>query len=69
MKEVPGTDKIFDADIVLIALGFIGPERTISKLLNVKHDLRSTIETAGGVFNTNVANLYAAGGIGYSFFL
>ena len=27
MKEVPGTEFTLDADLVLLAMGFLGPER------------------------------------------
>ena len=62
MHELPATERIFKADMVLLALGFIGPEQTVSKLLGVKHDIRSTVLTSKGKFDTNIKKVYAAGG-------
>ena len=62
MHELFGTERIFKVDMVLLALGFIGPEETISKFLGVKHDIRSTIQTGKGNFETNREKVYAAGG-------
>jgi NADPH-dependent glutamate synthase beta subunit-like oxidoreductase len=49
MEEVPGSAKFFPAQLVLLALGFLGPENTVIKALNVKQDGRSNIQTASKV--------------------
>ena len=41
MKEVPGTETIFEADLVLLAMGFLGPEKYLASSLNLKIDERS----------------------------
>ena len=33
MKEVPGTNKVFKAELVLLAMGFLGPERYVANQL------------------------------------
>lgn len=33
MQELPGTDKVYRADLVLLAMGFLGPERYIANQL------------------------------------
>lgn len=29
MKQIPGTEEFFDADLVLLAMGFLGPEKEL----------------------------------------
>ena len=59
--EIPGSEKIYECDLVLLAMGFLGPEETIIKQLNLKKDVRSNIETPNGQYNTSIKKVYAAG--------
>lgn len=61
MKEVPGSEKFYKADLVFLAMGFLGPENDLLKSLGVKQDARSNIETAKGTYATSVACVFAAG--------
>lgn len=54
MEEVPGSAKFFPAQLVLLALGFLGPENAVIKALNLKQDGRSNIQTALKVNFINV---------------
>lgn len=45
MEEVPGSHKFFPAQLVFLALGFLGPEAEVIKELGVKQDNRSNIQT------------------------
>jgi glutamate synthase (NADPH/NADH) len=45
MEETPGSEKFFPAQLVFLALGFLGPENTVIKALDVKQDARSNIQT------------------------
>jgi len=45
MEEVPGSAKFFPAELVFLALGFLGPENAVIKALGVKQDGRSNIQT------------------------
>jgi len=45
MEEVPGSSKFFPAQLVLLALGFLGPENAVIKALGAKQDGRSNIQT------------------------
>jgi glutamate synthase (NADPH/NADH) len=45
MEEVPGSAKFFPAQLVLLALGFLGPENAVIKTLGLKQDGRSNIQT------------------------
>lgn len=60
MKQKEGTEKVFKADLVLLAMGFLGPERAIGDQLDLDLDPRSNFETKN--YRTNIANVFAAGG-------
>jgi glutamate synthase (NADPH/NADH) len=59
--EVPDSEKVYECDLVLLAMGFLGPEEAIMKQLNVKKDPRSNIETPQGKYSTSMPRIYAAG--------
>ncbi|MCG8502113.1 MAG: glutamate synthase subunit beta [Firmicutes bacterium] len=59
--EIPGTEKIWKADLVLLAMGFLGPEDTVITPLNLECDARSNVNAAYGKFSTNVEGIFAAG--------
>jgi glutamate synthase (NADPH/NADH) small chain len=60
-KVVPGTEREIPADLVFLALGFLGPESPVADQLGVKLDPRSNYEAAHGQFTTNVPGVFAAG--------
>lgn len=60
-EEIPGTEKVWPADIVLVAVGFEGPERTIIDELGLETDRRSNVKARYGKYNTNVDKVFAAG--------
>jgi glutamate synthase (NADPH/NADH) small chain len=60
-RELPGTEKTWPATLVLLALGFLGPERGgMLEQLGVKLDARGNVE-AGPDKQTNVPGVFAAG--------
>ncbi|HEX2926889.1 MAG TPA: glutamate synthase subunit beta [Ruminiclostridium sp.] len=59
--EVPGSEKVWKADIVLLAMGFLGPEDTIPDELKLERDNRSNIKAEYGAFETNVEKVFTAG--------
>lgn len=61
MKEVEGSEQIFKADLVLLSMGFLGPEEALIQQLSVKKDGRSNIETPKGRFATSVPDVFASG--------
>ena len=61
--EIPESDKIYECDLVLIAMGFMGPEEALIQQLKLKKDPRSNIETPDSMYNSNVKKVYAAGGL------
>jgi glutamate synthase (NADPH/NADH) small chain len=60
-KEVPGTEKVWPAQLVLLAMGFLGPEDTVLGQLGVERDARSNAKAEHGSFSTNVEGVFAAG--------
>ncbi len=60
-KEIPGTEKVWPADLVFIAVGFEGPENTLINQLGLDQDRRSNVKAAYGKYTTNVDKVFAAG--------
>ncbi len=60
-KRVPGTERTLPADLVLLAMGFLGPEETVLKQLGVEQDPRSNAKAEHGKFATSVPGIFAAG--------
>jgi NADPH-dependent glutamate synthase beta subunit-like oxidoreductase len=61
MKEVPGSEQVFEADLVLLAMGFLGPEETVGKQLGLEFDPRSNFKAEYGQFATSMPGIFAAG--------
>jgi glutamate synthase (NADPH/NADH) small chain len=59
--RIPGTEREFPADLVLLALGFLGPESPVADQLGVERDLRSNYKAEYGKYHTNVPGVFAAG--------
>ncbi len=60
-KRVSGTERVLQADLVLLAMGFLGPEDPVLLQLGVERDPRSNAKAEYGQFNTNVPGVFAAG--------
>ncbi|HZK85264.1 MAG TPA: glutamate synthase subunit beta [Desulfosporosinus sp.] len=60
-QEVSGSEKVWKADLVLLAMGFLGPEDTIPSELKLERDFRSNVQADYEVFETNVEKVFAAG--------
>jgi NAD(P)H-dependent glutamate synthase small subunit len=61
MTEVDGTEKVWDAELVLLSMGFLGPEHYVSDVLNIEYDTRSNYQAKHGKYTTNIEGVYAAG--------
>lgn len=61
MEEVPDSSKVFKADLVLLAMGFLGPEKYLIDELSLEQDPRCNIRTPAGRYSTSVHRVYAAG--------
>ncbi|MAQ90998.1 MAG: glutamate synthase subunit beta [Pirellulaceae bacterium] len=62
-SRVEGSEKIIEADLVLLAMGFLGPEQYILDAFGegVETDPRSNYKADHGEFKTSVDGLFAAG--------
>ena len=61
MKELAGSERFWEADLVLLSLGFLGPEAELIEQLACKQDIRTNIATPNGSYATNVPGVFAAG--------
>jgi glutamate synthase (NADPH/NADH) small chain len=59
--EQAGTEKTLPAQLVLLAMGFLGPEQPLVQALTVATDPRSNIRAEHGKFNTSVKGIFTAG--------
>ncbi|MFI8685088.1 glutamate synthase subunit beta [Rossellomorea sp. NPDC077527] len=59
--EIPGTEKVWPADLVLLAIGFSGPEQDLIKELEVETNSNSTVKAEYGNYMTSVDGVFAAG--------
>jgi glutamate synthase (NADPH/NADH) small chain len=59
-REIEGTHRVIPADLVLLALGFLGPEKSLPTELGLKLDERGNIVTDDDKMTT-VPGVFAAG--------
>ena len=59
--EKPGSEKEHPAQLVLLAMGFLGPEQGLLKDLKVEVDPRSNVKADYGRYATSVPKVFAAG--------
>ena len=59
--EVPGSEKVWPADLVMLSMGFLGPEHEVSDTLGIEYDPRSNYRADYGKCVTSVAKVFAAG--------
>ncbi len=57
--ERPGTEKTWPCDLVLLALGFTGPENTLSDQLGLELDARTNFKATN--YQTNKPHVFTAG--------
>jgi len=60
-KELPGTEKMRPVQLVLLAMGFLGPEQPLMEALAVERDGRSNAKAEFEKYATNINGVYAAG--------
>ncbi|GAF19124.1 LOW QUALITY PROTEIN: glutamate synthase [Bacillus sp. JCM 19046] len=59
--EIPNTEKTWEADLVLLAIGFSGPEKELLAQLNVATTSRQTVAADYGTYQTSKEGVFAAG--------
>ncbi|MEP0918850.1 glutamate synthase small subunit [Leptolyngbya sp. DQ-M1] len=60
-KHIPGTEKIIPAQLVLLAMGFLGPEQPLLDAMGLDRDSRSNIKSKYGKYTTTIPGVFAAG--------
>ena len=60
-KEQPGTEKTRPAQLVLLAMGFLGPEQALLKEIGLETDARSNIKAEHEKYTTSLKGVFAAG--------
>ncbi len=60
-KEISGTEKEWKADLILLAMGFLGPEDYVVKNLKVDLDERSNYKAEHNIHVTSNPKVFAAG--------
>ncbi len=61
MEELPGTERNWHADLVLLAMGFLGPEDYLAAALGLDLDARTNYQAEYGQYATSVPGVFAAG--------
>ncbi|KQC33316.1 MULTISPECIES: glutamate synthase subunit beta [Nonlabens] len=61
LKELPGTEKLWDCDLALLALGFTGSEKTLADQFGLEMDFRTNIKATVKDYATNVPGIFTAG--------
>ena len=56
-----GSEKVWKADLVLLAMGFLGPEQNLAEKLGMETDERSNFKAEFGEFESSVPGVFAAG--------
>jgi glutamate synthase (NADPH/NADH) small chain len=60
-QPVPGTEQIRPAQLVLLAMGFLGPEQSLIDSLGLERDQRSNIKAEVEKYSTSIPGVFAAG--------
>lgn len=60
-EPIPGTEQVRDADMILIAMGFLGPEQELLDQLTLARDARSNVLANDKDHETSMTGIFAAG--------
>ncbi|MCL4176852.1 MAG: glutamate synthase subunit beta [Verrucomicrobia bacterium] len=60
-REIAGTEKVVPVQLVLLAMGFLGPEQPLLEQLGIERDPRTNVKAAFQRYTTNVPGVFAAG--------
>ena len=60
-NEIPGTDRFWEADLIFLSMGFLGPEQYVFEDLDLALDQRSNYRADYGCFQTSHEKIFAAG--------
>lgn len=60
-RDVPGSERVWPADLVLLAMGFLGPDKTLAEQLGLALDARTNFRADYGRYATTADGVFAAG--------
>ena len=60
-QHIPGTERVIPAQLVLLAMGFLGPEQPLLEALGLEKDARSNIKAEYNKYTTSIPGVFAAG--------
>ena len=60
LKEIPGTEKTWEADLIMLSMGFLQPEHYINEALGMETDERGNFRATKDDFKTSIPKVYAA---------
>jgi len=60
-EEVAGSERMWPADLVVLAMGFRHPEHTITNALSLELDARNNAKATDGKYRTSAPGVFAAG--------
>ncbi|MFZ1342356.1 glutamate synthase subunit beta [Thiothrix eikelboomii] len=61
LVEIPGSERVLPAQLILLAMGFTGPEKALIESSQVATDPRGNVQAAYGQYVTSVPGIFAAG--------
>ena len=61
IKEIPGNEQRVEADLVLLAMGFLGPEDLLGNQFELERDQRSNYKAEHEVYTTNIDGVFSCG--------
>ena len=62
-ERIPGTERVWPAQLILLSMGFLGPEDCLPDQLGLERDPRSNIKAEFGDYATSVPGIFAAGDV------
>ncbi|WWC86714.1 uncharacterized protein L201_001592 [Kwoniella dendrophila CBS 6074] len=61
MEKIPGSEKTYPAQLCILSMGFLGPQKEIMNALGVELDGRGNAKTPQNGYATNVPGVFASG--------
>jgi len=61
MSEIEGSESILETDLVLLAMGFLGPEAYVAEALGIELESNSNYRAEHGEFETSIPGIFTAG--------
>ncbi|MDE5679952.1 MAG: glutamate synthase subunit beta [Lachnospiraceae bacterium] len=61
MQEIVGSEQLLEAELVLIAAGFLGSQKYVTDAFGVETDARSNVKTLPGGYQTSESNIFVTG--------